>query len=69
MTAEQILQILERAAGEEIGIAVEVSNVDYAIQRISAARKDKPQFASLIIAKPNIPNTIFIYHRTVSLDP
>jgi Trk K+ transport system NAD-binding subunit len=70
MTNDEAIACLDRALGEEIGFVVKVTvNSTYAYQTLQEARKGIAKYDCLIIAQPQIENTVFIYKRTVSLNP
>lgn len=71
LSPEILSSLLERAATEPIGLAIETNNVRAFLNLLSEHRKSLAdlRFNDLVLATPSIPDHIFIYRRSMSLDP
>ena len=71
MTPDILTSLLSRAAAEPIGLVIETNNPKAMSVTLQDHRKSlgDMRLADLVIAVPSIPDHIYIYHRSMSLDP
>ena len=68
--SESLRSLLDRAAAEPLGLAVEATNSEYFKQQLSDAKRSlaDPAHAGLIIARTDTPNVLFIIKESVELE-
>lgn len=66
MKQELLYQLLDRAQGEEMGIAVETNNAPYLQLLLQKAKRDSMDH--LIVCLPSLPNMVFICQPTIELE-
>lgn len=68
MKTELILDLLDRALGEEMGLVITTNNPDRMSKDIHAVTQGVDKYKSLMITVPSTPETVMIVKRMVELD-
>jgi hypothetical protein len=67
MRSTILIELLQRAAQEPIGLAVETNNARAMLQHLQIMLADL-KIADLMLCTPSIENTVFIIRKSVELD-
>ena len=68
MRPELLIEILDKALTEELGVVVETNNPHQLTMRFHECTKDVSKYASLIVCIGSKPDTVFISQKSVELD-
>ena len=68
MRHELIVEILDKALTEELGIVVTCDNQHQTTLKFHAVTKDNPKCAGLVVCAGSKPNEVLIVQKTVQLD-
>lgn len=68
MNQQLLIDLLDRALGEEMGLVIKTNNPDRLSQYLHAVTKDNPRYASVSINVPSTQETVIIMKRTVELN-
>ena len=68
MRPELLIEILDKALTEELGVVVETNNPHQLTMRFHEQTKDVSKYAGLMICIGSKPDTVFISQKSVELD-
>lgn len=68
MRPELLIEILDKALTEELGVVVETNNPHSLTLKFHEYTKDVSKYAGLMICIGSKPDTIFISQKSVELD-
>lgn len=69
MKPELIASLLQSALEQPLGVYVECNNAPKTAQALDDLKKFREEFAGLMVCIVDIPDTVFIIHKSVELDP
>lgn len=67
MRPQILIELLERASSEPIGLWIETTNPKALMQRLINLQREL-EMPDLMICMPSIETAVFIVHRSVELD-
>lgn len=68
MRQETLIELLQRASQEQIGLCVRTTNQNALLHRLQLVQREL-RTPDIMLCTPSIDNTIFIMRRSVELDP
>lgn len=68
MNPQLLLDLLDRALIEELGLVVDTPNPKALELRLHDIRKGRPEYATIQISVPSTPNTIMLVKKSVELN-
>ena len=70
MKPELLVELLDRALGEELGLVIETNNPGTLQNELQRAKRELgDQYKQLLVCIPSIGNHVFLTKLSVELDP